>query len=108
MHTLYRLVSDHGIAEFLTLITFGLLCLGYLSFVWGNSKQRNTRLTTWHYSQIYFFGVLVFLTGVIILGKLIVPKNVDALLQLLHIEDVLRYASQKYQAFLQGILRLFM
>lgn len=108
MNDLYRLVSDPGIAELLTLITFGLLCLGYLSFVWGNSKRLNLRLSTFDWAQIYFFGLLVFLTGVVLLGKLIVPANADDLLHLIGLEHALRYATLRFQWFWQGIFRMFM
>lgn len=108
MHDLYMFVSDPGIGEILTLITFGLICLGYLSFVWGNSKRLNTRLTTFSWFQIYFFGLLVFLTGVVLLGKMIVPKNVDDLLHLIYMYDPLRYVTLRFQAFLQAIVRMMM
>jgi len=108
MHDLYRFVSDPWIAEILTLITFGLVCLGYLSFVWSNSKRLNIRLSTLDWAQIYFLGLLVFLTGVILLGKLIVPKNADDLLDLLGLEQILRYATLRFQWFWQSIIRMFM
>ncbi len=108
MHNLYRLISDQGMAEILTLISFGLVCLAYLSFVWGNSKKLNTELTTYDWAQIYFFGLLVFLTGTVLLGKLIVPDNADNLLQMLKLYEPLRYATLRFQIFFQSILRMMM
>lgn len=108
MNDLYRFVSDNGIAEILTLITFGLICLGYLSFIWSNSKRLNIRLSTFDWAQIYFFGLLVFLTAVILLGKLIVPNNADDLLELIGLEKVLRYATLRFQWFWQNIIRMMM
>jgi hypothetical protein len=108
MHELYKLISDPGTGEILTLITIGLICLGYLSFIWGNSKKLNIRLTSLDWAQIYTFGLIVFVTGVILLGKLIVPTNADDLLQMLHIYEPLRYLTTRYQTFLLSLLRMLM
>jgi len=108
MNDLYRFVSDNGIAEMLTLITFGLICLGYLSFVWGNSKRLNVRLSAFDWVQIYVLGLFVFLSAVILLGKMIVPKNAEDLLYMVGLDKPLRYATLRFQWFWQSIIRMMM
>lgn len=108
MHELYRLISDPWIGELLTIITMGLLCLGYLSFVWGNSQRLNTQPSTLSWAQIYFFGLMVFLLGATLLGKLIVPRNTDELLNMVGLNDLLHYVTVRFQMFMQSLLRLFM
>ena len=105
MNSLYILVSDYEIAEILTIISFGLLCLAWLSFIYGNAKKLNKRLTSFQWAQTYILGVICFLAGVILLGKLIVPKNADGLLELLHIDRLLNVMTLKFQQLLLSLIR---
>lgn len=99
------MIASYENAELLTIITFGLICLSWLSFIWGNANRLNVRLTLFQWSQIYVLGTLVFLSVIIVLGKFIVPDNVDKLLDLLHVNGILRSATLKYQQLLLAIIK---
>jgi hypothetical protein len=103
--TIYSLVADPEWAEILTLLFIGLVSLAWLSFIWGNAKRQNQRLTTFDWGGIYVLGFLAFFCGGIILGKFIVPKNADSLLEILGIDYVLEFVTRHFQAFLLAIIR---
>lgn len=105
MQSLYSLIADPEWAEILTLLTLGGLALAWLSFIWGNSKKQNTRLSNFDWGLIYFLGVITFLCGVIVLGKFIVPANASSLLETLRLDGIIRYLTIKLQTLLLGILR---
>ncbi len=105
---LYKLVSDPEWAEILTIMFFGMVCLSYLSFVWGNAKKTNKRLSTFQWGQIYFLAIMVFLSTILIFGKFIVPENSDKLLGMLHVDDLLRKATIQFQKLLLPIIRSLM
>lgn len=105
MHQLYSLIADPEWAEIITLLTVGLLALAWLSFIWGNSKRLNTRLSGFDWASIYALGLLVFLCGVILLGKFIVPQNAKSLLETMRLDKVLSYITIRYQMLLLSILR---
>ena len=105
MHSLYSIIANYSNAELLTLLSFGLLCFALLSFIWGNAKQLNKKLTGFQWGQVYFLGLCTFLSAVILLGKFIVPKNADSLLETLHVEGMLRVATMKFQKILLAIIK---
>lgn len=103
--TLYSLIADPEWAEILTLVTISLLCLAYASFVWGNAKQQNKRLSTGEWTMVYGLGMISFLSGILVFGKFVVPQNVDSLLETLRLDQALKYITQKFQAILISIIR---
>jgi hypothetical protein len=105
MFSIYTFIADPEWAEILTLITMGLLAFAWMSFIWGNAKRLNKRISTFDTGLIYLLGIFTFLCGVIALGKFIVPKNADSLLETLRIYQPLRYITIKFQAILLSIIR---
>ncbi|MFZ5950226.1 MAG: hypothetical protein ACOYXC_05955 [Candidatus Rifleibacteriota bacterium] len=105
MNSLYALIADPEWAEILTLLTVGGIALAWLSFIWGNAKQQNIRLTTFDWGCIYALGFVTFMCGVIILGNFIVPANAKSLLETLHLDGILRYLTVRFQTLLLSLLR---
>jgi hypothetical protein len=106
LYEIYRLVADPEWGEILTIVTIGLLCMSYMSFTWSNAKRLNKRISDFQWAQIYFMGLILFISGSILLGKLIVPANADKLLEILYLDGTLKYLTSKFQSFLLPILRM--
>lgn len=105
MQGLYSLIADPEWAEIITLLTIAGISLGWLSFTWGNAKRQNIRLSTFQWAFIYTLGVITFLSGIIILGKFIVPANASSLLETLRVDGILSYLTVRLQMILLSILR---
>jgi hypothetical protein len=105
MLSIYTLIADPEWAEILTLALLFLLSLAWMSFIWGNATRLATRLSPIQWGTIYALGLFCFLSGVIILGKFIVPRNASSLLETLRLEAPLRYLTLKFQQITLSLLR---
>ena len=105
MSLLYSLIADPEWAEIFTLLTIGLLAFGYMSFIWGNAKQQNIRLSTFDWGIIYTMGFITFICGTITMGKFAFPQNASSILETLGLDGILRYLTVRYQTLLLSLIR---
>ena len=108
MYQLYALFSSFERVRIFTMMLTTLLGIGGMSWVWGNAKQTNIPLTSFGWAQIYVFGLISFLSAVLVLGMLIVPDNAEALLELIHAEGIVSWLTLQVQSFLLYLVRSFM
>ena len=108
MHELYGLFADFDRARIFTLMITTVVGIGGMSWIWGNAKQANIKLTTFDWIQIYAFGLVAFLSGMLVMGMLIVPDNADALLELIRADGVVNWLTKQVQAFLLWMIRSMM
>lgn len=108
MNDIYLFVLQQENAEILTLV---LLCVGsfaWASFIWSNANQKGLKITTFQWAQVYSLGMVVFLSGVMILGKLFFRENSDKLLDTLYLSDPLAYLTRHLQEILLTLIRALM
>jgi hypothetical protein len=86
MRELFVFLSNISNIYPLAFIFSCVVSVGLLSFIWGNAHSANVRLSSFQWIQIYGLGLVAFLSGILILGFLIVPKNAEGLLDLLRIK----------------------
>lgn len=108
MMTLYSIIASPDYAELLTLIMVVLVCVGYISFIMGNAKNLNKDLTGFETVLVYTLGILAFVSGATVFGKLFFPANAESLLELLYLKEPLKSLTQNFQILLLTALRAMM
>ncbi|HOI91123.1 MAG TPA: hypothetical protein PLK28_11485 [Candidatus Rifleibacterium sp.] len=108
MMTLYSIVATPDYAELLTLTMVILVCVGYISFLYGNAQRLGNDLSGFETTLVYLLGTLVFVSGTTIFGKLFFPANAESLLNLLYLKEPLNSLTQHFQIFLLTVLKMLM
>ena len=108
MMTLYSIVATPDYAELLTLTMVILVCVGYISFLYGNAQRLGNDLSGFETALVYLLGTLVFVSGTTIFGKLFFPANAESLLNLLYLKEPLNSLTQHFQIFLLTVLKMLM
>jgi len=106
MRELYMFLLDIDRARVIAMVISCVASLGVLSFIWSTANQANLRVTTAQWVQIYLFGFIAFISGVLVLGFIIVPKNADKLLEMTYLRYPVDAFSRQVQAALLYIVRL--
>lgn len=104
MTELYIIVANYENAEIITMLSIIILCVAYLAHIWKLAGLTGRRFSTWEWIQVYFFGIIIFLCSVCSFAKLVFPENAEKLLQLLYLEDTLKFLTKKYQGLLLAII----
>ena len=108
MNDIYLFVLQLENAEILTLIALCIGSFAWMSFIWSNASQKGLKMTTFQWGQIYSLGMLVFLCGVMILGKIFFRENSDKLLDTLYVSAPLTYLTRHFQSVLLTFIRALM
>ncbi len=108
MMTLYSIIAAPDYAELLTLIMVILICAGYVSFVLSNAKKLDKDLTGFETVLVYTLGILAFVSGGTVFGKLFFPDNAESLLELLYLKEPLKSLTQTVQIILLTALKSMM
>jgi len=108
MMTLYSIIASPDYAELLTLIMVVLVCAGYISFVLSNAKKLDKDLSGFETILIYTLGILAFVSGATVFGKLFFPANAESLLELLYLKEPLKSLTQSVQVILLTALKSMM
>jgi len=108
MMTLYSIIASPENAELLTLIMVVLICAGYISFVLSNAKKLDKDLSSFETVLVYTLGILAFVSGATVFGKLFFPANAESLLELLYLKEPLKSLTQSFQLILLTALKSMM
>ena len=108
MHELYRVIADPDNGEMLTLIFFGLIFLAYLLFKRDVIDKQLLTPTGFDKAQMYASAAIAFFCGIILFGKIFVPKNAEDLLSILGLSDFLKNLTLNFQAIVLGLLGLLL
>lgn len=105
---LYLIVMDLNNARVIALILSGLLSLGVVGWVLDNVKKRRQPMTNLDTVTVYLFGFVSFISGVLVMGLLVVPKNADNLMEAIMVRNIVdgyTYQVQKALIFCINLVR---
>lgn len=108
MLELYGIVANIDNAEIITLLGIILFCALCMAHLWKIAGLTGRRFTTVEWIRIYFYSILIFLSGVVTFAKLFFPENAEKLLEILHLNRLLQYIATKVQILLLSIIRLML
>ncbi|MBF0501399.1 MAG: hypothetical protein HQM09_14760 [Candidatus Riflebacteria bacterium] len=106
MTELYKIFADFDNARILMMCLTCIFSCGMLAWVWGDSKRAGIEITHSQWTQIYVFGLLSFLSGVMVLGLLLTPSNSMGLMELMHLKGLLELCTANVQKFVLYVIRL--
>jgi len=106
MNDLIIIVHNFDNCRIIALVISCVVSLGIAAWIWSTAKHANLPLSTFQWAQIYFFALISFLSGVLVLGLLIVPKNAESLLDVLRIKGFVESYSRQVQGALIYIVNL--
>lgn len=108
MREIYVFVANLENARIIALIISCVATLGLGGWIWSTAKHANIELTTFGWTQVYVCGAIAFMSGSLVLGYLIVPKNADRLMDMMGVARLVDAYTRQVQAALIFIVRLAM